>query len=211
MGLLINQEIEDGCYLGLWEITEDFETLFRMTYLNDEDIQRLNKFKNINRKVESLSVRTLLQKMTQPTARIVYCQHSRKPYLEDGSYNISISHSLKYTSILLGKHKLVGIDLEFMSHNIKRLAHKFINEREVITNDPLLRRKHLYIHWCAKEALYKICDKIDINFQENLTIQPFDVRDSGEITGVVNNNVRNEEYKMHYQFENNYVLVYCTK
>jgi len=211
VGLLINQEIEDGCRLGLWEITEDYETLFRMTHLNDDDLRRLNTFKNIHRKIESLSVRALLQKMTQPEARIVYNKQSRKPYLEDGSYNISVSHSFKYTAILLGKNKLVGIDLEFMSHNIKRLAHKFINELEVISDNPLLHRKHLYIHWCAKEALYKICDKVDINFQDDLTIKPFEVEEHGDIIGVVDNNSRHEEYKLHYQFENNYVLVYCTK
>ncbi len=210
MGLLINQEIEDGCRIGLWEIAEDYETLFEMVYLNEADIERLNGFKNLNRKVESLSVRALLQQMTRPNARIVY-NKSRKPFLDDGSYNISISHSHKHTSILLGKNKHVGVDLEFMSHNIERVAHKFINDREVITGDPLLRKEHLYIHWCAKEALYKICDKVDINFQKNLTIKPFKVDDQGDITGVVHNNLRNEEYKMHYILENNYVLVYCVK
>ena len=211
MGLIINQEIEDGCRLGLWEITEDYETLFRMTYLNDDDIRRLNAFKNIQRKTESLSVRALLQTMTLPDARIEYHKHSRKPYIADGSYNISVSHSHKYTAILLGKTKLVGIDLEFMSHNIDRVAHRFLNEQEVITNDPLFRRKHLYIHWCAKEALYKICDKKNIHFQENLIIKPFAVDIQGDIIGVVNNNTRHEEYQMHYRLTNNYALVYCTK
>ena len=211
MGLLINQEIEEGCRIGLWEINEDYETLFRTTCLNDEDIRRLNAFKNLNRKVESLSVRALLQQMTSPNARIVYRQKSRKPYLEDGSFNISLSHSQKRTSIILGENKHVGIDLEFMTHHIERVAHKFINEQEVISSDLTTRREHLYIHWCAKEALYKICDKIDINFQENLTIKPFDVNGQGNITGVVHNNFRNEEYEMHYEIENNYVLVYCIK
>jgi phosphopantetheinyl transferase len=182
-----------------------------MTYLSDEDIRRLNSFRSLNRKTESLSVRALLQVMTHPDARIVYNKHSHKPYLDDGSYNISVSHSHKYTSVLLGKNKLVGVDLEFMSHRIERVAHKFINERDVITSNPQARRKHLYIHWCAKEALYKICDKMDINFQEDLTIKPFDVDTEGYITGIVHNNFRNEEYRMHYQLEKNYAWVYCTK
>jgi phosphopantetheinyl transferase (holo-ACP synthase) len=211
MGLIINREIEDGCRIGLWKITEDFETLFRMTYLNDEDIHRLNSFKSLNRKIESLSVRALLQQMTRHDARIVYNKQSHKPFLEDESYNISISHSHKYTSILLGKNKLVGVDLEFMSHRIERVAHKFIHKKDVITYNPLNRSKHLYIHWCAKEALYKICDKIDINFQEDLIIKPFDVNTEGHITGVVQNDFRYEEFKMHYQIVNNYVWVYCIK
>ena len=210
MGLIAIREIEDGCRIGLWDITEDYETLFRMAYLSGADLQRLNGFNNLNRKLESLSVRALLQQMTKPDARIVYRQ-SRKPYLADDSYNISISHSNKHTSILLGRDKSVGVDLEFMSHNIERVAHKFINEHEVVTDNSLKRRNHLYIHWCAKEALYKICDKIDINFQENLTIRPFEVDTKGQIIGVVHNNFRNEEYVMHYILENNYVLVYCVK
>ena len=211
MGLLINREIEGGCRIGLWEITEDYETLFQMTYLNDEDIRRLNRFKNLNRKIESLSVRALLQQMTRHDARIVYHKKSHKPYMADGSYNISVSHSNKYTSVLLGENKLVGVDLEFMTHDIERIAHKFINEHEVISTDPLTRREHLYLHWCAKEALYKICDKVDINFQNNLTIKPFDVEREGYITGIIHNDYRNEEYIMRYSLENNYAWVYCTK
>ena len=133
MGLVINREIEDGCRIGLWEITEDYETLFGMTYLNDEDLRRLNSFRSLNRKIEWLSVRALLQQMTRPDARIVYHQQTNKPFLDDGSYNISISHSHKHTSIILGKNKLVGVDLEFISHKIERVAHKFINELDVIT------------------------------------------------------------------------------
>jgi len=211
VGLLNNRVVEDGCRIGLWDIVEDYETLLGMTYLNDDDIRRLSAFKNLNRKIESLSVRALLQQMTRPDARIVYRGRSRKPYMEDASYNISVSHSRNYTAILLGKNKKVGVDLEFMSHNIERLAHKFINSREEITKKPLLRREHLYIHWCAKEALYKICDKEYINFQENLTIQPFEVCSQGNMIGVVQNEHRKEEFRMYYTIENNYVLVYCVK
>jgi phosphopantetheinyl transferase (holo-ACP synthase) len=211
VGLIINREIEEGCMLGLWEIVEDYETLFKTTRLSDYDQQRLDSFKNLNRKVESLSVRALLQQMINPDARIVYRNHSRKPYLEDDSYNISVSHSHKYTSILLGKNKQVGVDLEFMSHDIERLAHKFINEREIITENPQLRREHLYLHWCAKETLFKICDKLDIHFLENLTIKPFDIASHGEIIGYVNNNSRNEEYRMRYTLEKNYTWVYCIR
>jgi phosphopantetheinyl transferase len=182
-----------------------------MTYLNDDDIRRLNTFKSLNRKIESLSVRALLQQMTRPDARIVYHKKSHKPYLDDGSYNISISHSHKYTSILLGKNKLVGVDLEFMSHDIERLAHKFINDQEMISTNPMTRIEHLYIHWCAKEALYKICDKLDIDFQKNLIIHPFEVESEGDITGTVHNDFRHEEYRLHYSLGNNYAWVYCSK
>ena len=211
MGLLIDTEVEKGCRIGLWDIVEDYETLFRITYLNGEDIRRLNAFRSLNRKMEWLSVRALLQLMTRPDARIVYNGRSRKPYMDDGAYNISVSHSYKYTSVLLGKDKKVGVDLEYMSHNIERIAHKFISNQEVISKDPLFRRKHLYLHWCAKEALYKIGDKADVSFSENLIIKPFEVCSQGDIIGIIQNDLQKEEYRMHYMLENNYALVYCTK
>jgi len=210
MGLIINREIEAGCRIGLWEITEDYETLFRITRLSNEDIIRLNGFKNLNRKIESLSVRALLQQMTHQDARIVYRNQSHKPFLDDGSFNISVSHSNKYTSVMLGKNKQVGVDLEFMSHDIERVAHKFINKRETITNNPLYRRVHIYIHWCAKEALYKISDRRDINFLEDMRIKPFDVEMQGCIVGEIKSG-RTEEYRMYYQLVNNCVWVYCMK
>jgi len=211
VGVLINREIEEGCKIGLWEVEEDYEHLFGITYLNDEDIRRLNTFKNLNRKTESLSVRALLQQMTHPKARVVYRKKSRKPYLEDKSYNISVSHSHKYTAILLGKGKQVGIDLEYMSHNIERLAHKFINHREYISSDPKTRREHLYIHWCAKEALYKIGVREDVNFQDDLILKPFEVEQEGDIIGIVHNYMSKEEFRLRYQIFNNYVWVYCVK
>jgi phosphopantetheinyl transferase (holo-ACP synthase) len=210
VGLVVREEIEKDCILGVWKITEDYDTLYNMVYLSDADITRLNGFKNQARQIESLSVRALLQRITEPHARIVY-NESRKPFLADRSYNISISHSHNLTSILLSKNHLVGIDLEFMSHNIDKLSHKFINDREVISFVPEKRTSHLYVHWCAKEALYKICDKVDINFQTNLTIKPFEIAEEGAIVGVVQNNLRNEEYMMRYMLINNYALVYCFK
>ena len=105
----------------------------------------------------------------------------------------------------------VGIDLEYMSHKISRLADRFINETEKITDDPDLIRYHLYIHWCAKEALYKICDKKDINFKKNLRIEPFEPDDNGSIVGTVDNIYGNDTYNLNYFKMDNYIIVWCCK
>ena len=209
MGIISNRIVEKGCRIGLWEINEDYNTLFDMVHLNDDDILRLNTFKNEQRKIESLSVRALLQQMTTPKARIIYHKNSRKPHISDGSYNISVTHSHHYTAVLLNKEKQVGIDIEYMSHDIERIASKFLSDKEIITDIKAKRKEHIYIHWCAKEALYKICNKEEIIFQENLIIKPFKFDTQGELTGIVNINSRYEEYNMYYMLENNYVLVYC--
>ncbi len=210
MGLITNNEIQKDCLLGIWEINEDYDSLLSMTCLESEEVERLGGFMNYNRKLEFLSVRVLLQLMINKNARIIY-DSTRKPFLKDDSYHISISHSFKYTSILLSKTMNVGIDLEYMSHRISKIAHKFIHPDEIITEDPDLIRYHLYVHWCAKEALYKICDKNMLNFKNNLIIKPFELQNHGEIKGTVHTGIKHEEFDMLYFNINNYVLVLCCK
>ncbi len=172
MGVIHKELISEDCILGLWEIEEDYDTLFSMLDLEEDELERLYGFKNHSRKLEWLSVRTLINDMMQKRSRIIY-NAERKPFLKGNSWNISISHSFNLTSIFVSKYRRVGIDLELMSHKISKISHKFINRQEYVTDDPELKRYHLYIHWCAKEAMYKICDKQDINFKENLKLFPF--------------------------------------
>jgi phosphopantetheinyl transferase (holo-ACP synthase) len=210
MGILKNEQVADDCLLGMWEIKEDFNTLFSRVKLDKDEIATLDSFKNFSRKIEWLSVRVLLNEMAGKVCKIVY-NEEHKPFLHDNSYNISISHSYRLTSVLLSQKKRVGIDLEYMSHRIKNIAHKFINEDEIVSRDPSIEGLHLYIHWCAKEALYKICDKNNINFKTNLTIRPFLPESKGLITGIHHDENINDEYPMSYVVQDNYVIVYCCK
>jgi 4'-phosphopantetheinyl transferase len=210
MGVIIKKFAEEDCLMGLWEIHEDFDTIYKLASIDDEEEATLCSFKNLNRQIEWLSVRALLNDMTQKNSKIIY-NEEHKPFLMCNSYNISISHSNKLTSILLSKCKRVGIDLEYMSHRINKIAHKFINDNEYVTSNRVFEQLHLYIHWCAKEALYKICDKKNINFKENLTIKPFELEHSGIITGVHHDISIYEEFQMHYQLHDNYVIVFCCK
>jgi 4'-phosphopantetheinyl transferase len=210
MGIIRNEYIEEDCIIGLWEINETFDSLYSMVNLDKEEKDTLYSFKNDDRKLEWLSVRALLNQITKKEARIVY-NEERKPFLQDNSYNISISHSHNLTSILLSKQKRVGIDLEFMSHRISKISHKYINATEYITQEKELEKLHLYLHWCAKEAMYKICDKKNINFKENLTIKPFEIRQEGNITGIHHDTGIYDQFELKYLIHDNYVIVYCTK
>ncbi len=198
------------CLLGLWEITEDYEILMSKLNLTEYDLGILNGFGNHARKLEWLSVRVLLKELIEKEARIVY-NEMRKPFIEDRTYNISISHAMDLTSIFLSKSKHVGVDLEFMSHRISKIEHKFINKNEKITSDEDQRKFHLYIHWCAKEALYKICDKQNINFKNNLTIEPFEPKKEGSLKGWVKNEYRTEYYNLQYFTIDGYIMVYTCK
>ena len=210
MGVILKSDLEQGCRLGIWEIRETYDELRSRLSLESEEVKTLEGFRNQNRKLEWLSVRTLINELTGKNSRIIY-NEDHKPFLLENSSYISISHSYNYTSILLSRFKRVGIDLEYMSHRISGISDRFINEKERITRSENLLRYHLYIHWCAKEALYKICDKKFINFKQNLTIKPFKPKDEGTITGTVDNIYGIDSYTLNYRKIDNYVLVWTCK
>jgi hypothetical protein len=210
MAIILNEPFNEDGILGMWEITEDFDYLRSMVTLDEKDVERLESFKNHQRKLEWLSVRVLLNSLTDKDSRIVYGPE-RKPYLHNNSHNISISHSKELTAILLNKKRRVGLDLEFMSDKVLRIAEKFMRPEELESIDKNQEIYHLYLHWCAKEALYKICDKVDINFVTNLKIEPFKPKEKGLIIGVVNNSYMNEKFTLNYFTHKNYAVVWCYK
>jgi phosphopantetheinyl transferase len=210
MGCITKHYLNEFSILGVWKIEEDLDTLIGMVALNAEEKKRYKSFSSNSRKLEFLSVRALLSELIGKEASIVYNKNN-KPFIKDGSRFISISHSHKLTAILLSTNEKVGIDLEYMSSNIAAIALKFLNVKEKITKDPENRKYHLYIHWCAKEALYKICDKEGISIRKNITIEPFDVKDSGEIRGSVHTDKINESFDLFYSKYDNYSIVWTKK
>jgi phosphopantetheinyl transferase len=210
MGCITKHYLNEFSILGVWKIEEDLNTLLEAVTLDDEDKKRYRGFSSNSRKLEFLSVRALLSELLGGEARIVYNKNN-KPFLKDGSRFISISHSHKLTAILVSTNEKVGIDLEYMSSNIGAIAFKFLNRKENITIDRASRKYHTYLHWCAKEALYKICDKEGISIRNNITIDPFEVKDSGEIKGKVHTDKINETFDLYYSKYNNYAIVWTKK
>jgi phosphopantetheinyl transferase len=210
MGCITKHYLNEYSVLGVWKIEEDLKTLLNMVVLNEEDKKRYRGFRSNSRKLEFLSVRSLLAEVLGKEARIVYNKNN-KPFLKDGSHFISITHSHKLTAILLSTNEKVGIDLEYMSANIGAFAFKFMNRREKVTKDPEKKKYHYYIHWCAKEALYKICDKEGISIRNHITIEPFELKESGDLRGRVHTDRIKESFDLNYTRYDNYAIVWTKK
>lgn len=210
MGCITKHYLNESTILGVWKIEEDIETLLGMVDLDAEEKKKYKVFASTSRKLEFLSVRALLSELLGKEAKIVYNKNN-KPFLKDGSRFISISHSHKLTAILCSTTDRVGIDLEYMNSNIGAIAFKFLNRREKITRDPEKRRYHMYLHWCAKESLYKICDKEGISIRNNITIEAFEVGESGECRGKVHTRKINESFDLNYTRYDNYAIVWTKK
>jgi phosphopantetheinyl transferase len=210
MGCITKHYLNESTVLGVWKIEEDINTLLGMVVLDTDEKKRYKAFTSTSRRLEFLSVRALLSELLGKDARIVYNKNN-KPFLKDGSRFISISHSHKLTAIICSVNEKVGIDLEYMSSNIGAIAFKFLNRREKISKKPEDRKYHLYIHWCAKESLYKICDKEGISIRKNITIEHFEVKEAGEIKGKVHTKKINESFDLNYCRYEDYAIVWTKK
>lgn len=210
MGCITKHYLNKETIIGVWKIEEDIPSLLEMVDMSPEDKKRYKVFRSTSRKLEFLSVRALLAEMLDREAKIVYNKNN-KPFIKDGSYFISITHSNMLTAILVSRNERVGIDLEYMRVNINAFSSKFLNKREKITRRWADRTYHLYIHWCAKEAIYKICDKEGINIVNDITIEPFTVKDSGEIKGSVQNERISDQFTLFYSKYDNYTIVWTKK
>jgi 4'-phosphopantetheinyl transferase len=210
MGCISKHYLNESAILGVWKIEEDIKTLLEMVELDNGDKKKYKGFASTSRRLEFLSVRALLSELLGNDVKIVYNKNN-KPFLKDGSRFISISHSHKLTAILCSTDEKVGIDLEYMSSNISAFAFKFLNRKERVTKSSEDRKYHLYIHWCAKESLYKICDKEGISIKKNITIEPFEVKESGEIKGSVHTQKINETFDLYYSRYDNYAIVWTKK
>jgi 4'-phosphopantetheinyl transferase len=210
MSCITKHFLNENTILGVWKIEEDAKSLMEFVTLSPEDKKKFKTFRSNSRKVEFLSVRALLSELIGPEARIVYNKNN-KTFLKDGSHFISISHSHGLSSILLSRNEKVGIDLEYMSTNITAFAFKFLNRKEKVVREREKKKYHLYIHWCAKEALYKICDKEGISIRKDITIEPFTLHDSGEIRGWVRTGRIDESFDLWYTRYENYAIVWTKK
>lgn len=160
--MTIIRQIADDMLLGVCDIEDDAE---------------LN-----HREREQKAVLCLLRSMLDDDTATIYHNADGKPFIPD--YNISISHTRGYAAVMLSKTHSVGIDIEYISDRVGRIATRFLHPDEIqhfnvsdtvneetkergnedISGKNTLRTSShwggagigiLLKAWCAKEAVYK--------------------------------------------------------
>ena len=208
MGLYLNRNIDNDTILGIWKIEEKFNWFIAQLQLNNEDKQFINRYKIGQRKLHWLSTQILLRHLLNSKKK-VEIQHDQngKPHLANFSYKISISHSNKFVAIQLSK-TYAGIDIQQIDQKIDRIATKFMNPKELNSLGENNYIEQMYVHWGAKETLYKIYGKRALHFKENLLIEPFVYKGKGVINGCISIGKMKEPYFLHYEKIEDYMLIY---
>jgi len=190
------------------ELTESSDTLKNQLYLIESDQIEFDKIVSEKRRLEFLGIRIALKTLLQKEILIQYDEDG-KPHLSDKSYQISISHSNKWIAVMAHPTNKVGIDIECPTDKIQKLYTRFLSltEQKELSGGKDIRQ--LLLAWSAKEALYKIIGREAIDFASQLRIFPFEVKPTGEIKAQHVPSM--SRYKLYYQQNDTYTLVYCLK
>ncbi|HEY3390898.1 MAG TPA: 4'-phosphopantetheinyl transferase superfamily protein [Prolixibacteraceae bacterium] len=187
MPLILHKKIENG-EIGLWKISEDTEELLSLANLSDSDTLTYSGISALHRKKEWLATRALLNELTGKQHLIKYHNDGR-PYISDSPIHLSISHSTGYIAILLHDFSSPGIDIELITRKVGKVGSRFLSPDELVTcnEKPELSNFRMLLHWCAKEAIYKMVPLSNIEFAVDIRIliSKF-VEDSGSFQGIFN-------------------------
>lgn len=167
MPIVLKNSSSSGYTIGVWEIIEDESFFLNQLQLSDNDNKLLDNAKNPQRRLEILSVRLLLKTLGLDFE----IRHSKtgKPLVKVG--NISISHTKHFSALIYHPQKRVCIDVEKVTNIIYKWKHIVFSNIEIgfTKGNP----KHLTLLWCCKECVVKILDNRNIDFLNQIKIQPF--------------------------------------
>lgn len=207
MALLIRLK-GDSWVLGVWRMEESLSTLqdeLSNTILFEEATKR---FTSLHRQLEWLSVRVLLYHLLHEQKEIGYLP-SGKPYLVDGSFQVSISHTKGYVAVLLGKTKTpVGVDIEQYGQRVHKVAHKYMREDEVLYTYQGDDTWSLLLHWSAKEVIFKCMDTAEVDFRKHLYIEPFVPQERGAFNAYEYRTELQQYFKIDYLLHPDFVLTW---
>lgn len=110
------------------------------------------------RALERAAAHDLLSAML---GRSVDIQHDKDGAPRVEGYHVSISHTRGYLVILLSEQYRVGVDIEYRSDRIRRIASRFLRHDE-----PVGSIGDMLVCWCAKEALFKLRSSARLTYQQ---------------------------------------------
>jgi 4'-phosphopantetheinyl transferase len=175
MAVIYKEKVENGLF-GLWNITEEIEELLPLANLSSSDFETWTAIKALQRKKEWLATRALLNELMGQHIQIRYFDDGR-PFLENLPINISISHTKGYAAVLLHDNAIPGIDIEMDSRSAERVATRILSplELKACRENEGYSNKKLLIHWCAKEAIFKMVPENSVSYAKQIHISLNDI------------------------------------
>ena len=207
MGLYLKKELENEAVIGVWQITETEEELIELSSTPSDEMEEISFIRSESLRKQRLAVRALLNTMFDDK---VYLSHhdNGKPYIENNPINISITHTAKYVAVILHEEENVGIDIESLDRDFSVVEKKALSEDEIEDLEDEKRNEQLAIYWCAKEAIFKLLSRYNVDFAEQIEVERFRPRGEGELEATFTYKDEEEEFDLEYITFDRHVLVW---
>ena len=208
MGLYLKKKLDNEAEIGVWQVTETEEELKELSSTPSDEMEEISFIRSESLRKQRLAVRALLNTMFDDK---VYLSHhdNGKPYLENNPINISITHTEKYVAVILHEENDCGIDVESLDRDFSAVEKKALSEDEIEDLEDEKRNEQLAIYWCAKEAIFKLLSRYNVNFAEQIEVERFRVRGEGELEATfIDKNDDEEEFDLEYMTFDRHVLVW---
>jgi 4'-phosphopantetheinyl transferase len=196
MPIIFEKQITPAKKLAVWQITEPLDFFLEKLGLHPDGNL------SIKRQLENAVCAVLLNELAGPD---IHLQLSRdefgKPFVRDSDYGISFSHSRDMVACVAdAEGRSAGIDIELIRESILGLSKKFIKRED---SSPFTGFLHCHMIWGAKEVLYKVYAKKELDFICHLTVK-FDKN----FTGTINKNGISRTYPLDFIMLNNFILIW---
>lgn len=210
MPLKLHYQDQDTNEYAIWQATEPamyFRNQLQLHPAETEQLQSLNDHKQY----EWLASRHLLHILSGRDIRGACLKDEfGKPYLQDSTHHISISHSRDMVAVIASP-QACGIDIQYRVEKITRIALRFANDTEIqqtqYHSDPVIG---LHILWGAKEALYKAYGRKKLDFKTQIKIDlPKDYAHNIQTSGSVIIDNTKLNFDVFYRILGELVLVYA--
>ncbi|MGZ3838893.1 MAG: 4'-phosphopantetheinyl transferase family protein [Flavisolibacter sp.] len=189
MPIFFQQDIDVHTKLAIWKIEEE-EGFFLASVPLQREITHPHK------RLQHLAGRYLLKYLFGDfPLELIRIADTRKPFLENEAYHFSISHCGDYAAVIVSQTGRVGVDIETPTPKIDRVKHKFLHPEELLMGKeyaaprqetllpPVLPATvtQLTLLWSCKEAVFKWWSYGNVDFSEQIRLQPFLLEPEGSI------------------------------
>jgi 4'-phosphopantetheinyl transferase len=161
------------CQYGIWAIAEPEAYFVDALPWETHDLSEIRHIHG-HRRTESLAARLLLHQLTGSSEPwpVQKDAHSKPQFPEHLDWYCSLSHSHGMAASMLAK-RACGIDLQRFTEKMPALAQKFVNSDEaawINTQATEHQNKLYHMVWTAKEAMYKVYGRKQLDFKVNLHV-----------------------------------------
>ena len=157
------------------------------------------------RELEKSATLFLLEKLFNKPLQLEYNTEG-KPQLKEEKCHISISHSHDKLVIICNTECNTGVDVELIRDKVLKIKDKFLSAVELEEAKDNVEK--LIIYWAAKETLYKVYGLKEVEFAKHLYVNPFELKQQGELVGEINLENFRKKFNLHYEKLEDYMLVY---